>query len=177
VNEFARHLQTGKTGESVIAGWLRSRGNHVLPVYEIAEGQYKGPQLYTCDGHELIAPDILAIGGGKVCWVEAKNKSAFSWHRKTRRFVTGIDLHHFEQYRRVAGVTQWPVWLLFLQRGGKAKDSPESPAGLYGGEIMYLSANINHTHKNHGKSGMVYWAEQSLTKLAAYPLPFAEAAA
>jgi len=29
---------------------------------------------------------------------------------------------------------------------------------------------VNHTHKNHGKSGMVYWDIENLIKIADYPL-------
>ncbi len=104
-------------------------------------------------------------------WVEAKHKTAFSWHRLTERWVTGIDLRHYEHYLRVAMKTPWPVWLLFLHEGGQAKDSPaESPAGLFGNELLFLSAHENHRSDKWGRSGMVYWAEASLKKLAGLEL-------
>jgi len=78
-------------------------------------------------------------------------------------------VHHYEQYQQIDALTEWPVWLLFLHKGGQAKDSPPSPAGLYGGELSRLAGCENHRHENHGKSGMVYWAENSLTKLDGYP--------
>jgi hypothetical protein len=165
---FEKQLSIGKVGESRIARWLMKRGNLVLPVYEIAENQYKGPALYSASA-SIISPDMVVFNSGKVLWVEAKNKSAFTWHRKTSRFVTGIDKHHYYEYLRVSRQTKTPVWLLFLHGKGTAKDTPKgltSPSGLFGGEVFSLNRLINHEHENWGKYGMVYWAESSLKKFA-----------
>lgn len=167
---FEQQLNFGKIGESIIANWLKRKGYSVLPVYEKEIQEGKGPQVFTLQGN-LIAPDLLVFGNAidKVWWIEAKHKSAFSWHRITRRWVTGIDLRHYEDYLRVAQISPWPVWLLFLQRDGRAKDTPlgkNSPTGLYGGTLAYLQNNENHRHDNWGKSGMVYWSETTLTKIA-----------
>ncbi len=174
MSNFDTQFAVGKVGESEIANWLKARGNHILPIYEIEQGQGKGPQLYTSDGGELIAPDMLCFGNGKTVWIEAKHKNAFSWHRLTKRWTTGIDLHHYEQYIRVSNLVEWPVWLLFLQKPGVAKDTPKDEIpplpGLYGGDLTKLICNENHRHDNWGKSGMVYWEVDTLTKLAGYPL-------
>jgi hypothetical protein len=164
---FQNNLVNGKVGESLISSWLRSRGHHVLPIYEIEKNQFKGPAVYASCGREIIAPDLLAIGKD-VVWIEAKHKTAFTWHRISKRFVTGIDIHHYENYLEVSDLVEWPVWLLFLHKGGQAKDSPVSPSGLFGNDLQYLSENENHRHQNHGKSGMVYWSISSLKKLASY---------
>jgi len=165
---FQHSLAVGKAGESKIAKWLQSRGNYVLPVYEKEINDYKGPVLYRPDGSQLICPDLLAITKTGTAWIEAKHKTAFTWHRKTQRFVTGIDIHHYEQYCAIARELQnIKVWILFLHNPGVAKDTPEglvSPTGLFGGEL--LSLKENHRHDNHGKSGMIYWAHDSLKKLA-----------
>lgn len=165
---FEHYLEKGKVGESYIAAWIRNKGYHVLPVYEIEKNQYKGPAVYAADGREIIAPDMLIFGKEKIIWIEAKHKDAFSWHRKTQRFVTGIDLHHYKQYQQIMKIAEWPVWLLFLHRGGQAKDSPPSPAGLYGNRLEYLINHENHRHQNHGKTGMVYWKIEDLKKIAEY---------
>ena len=170
MNDFEKKLERGKVGESQIAEWLKGRGNHILPIYEIEKNQYAGPAVYQSDGGSLIAPDMLCFGGGQTIWIEAKHKDAFTWHRISKTFCTGIDLHHYEQYIRVSMIAEWPVWLLFLHRGGQAKDSPPSPSGLYGGDLSKLIACEHHRHINWGKSGMVYWEIGSLTKLADYPL-------
>ena len=43
---FQHALTMGKTGEGIIANWLRGRGFNVLPVYEKEQQEYKGPALY-----------------------------------------------------------------------------------------------------------------------------------
>lgn len=161
---FEKAFAFGKTGESAIAEFMKKRGFHVLPVYERTDKEYKGPAVYMADGTSLVAPDMLVFGK-KTLWIEAKHKSSFTWHRLTEQWVTGIDAYHWAQYFLVAKNSEWPVWLLFLHRDGKAKDTPEgmkSPMGLFGGELSKLSEKIHHTHKNWGKHGMVYWAWEDL---------------
>ena len=169
---FRAQYEHGKVAESAIARWLMSRGNAVMPVYEILDQQYKGPQLFTLKGG-IIAPDMLAFCGTEMLWVEAKHKTGFTWWRKGGVFETGIDLHHFAEYQRVASVTGRPVWVLFLHKGGQAKDSPPSPSGLFGNEVKVLAANESHRDPRWGKHGMVYWTRQqpdggALRFLAAY---------
>lgn len=167
---FAQQLNYGKAAESAIARWFRNRGWAVMPVYEKIIDEGKGPQVFLPQGG-LIAPDLLVFrcqkGDDQTHWIEAKHKTAFSWHRLTGRWVTGIDLRHYEDYCRVDDMTPWPVWLLFLHEGGQAKDSPpNSPAGLFGNKLAVLRKCENHRHANWGHSGMVYWALESLIKLA-----------
>ncbi len=170
MGNFDKQLKKGKVGESEIAEWLKSRGNHILPIYEIEKGQYAGPAVYSSGGETVIAPDMLVFGKGTTFWVEAKHKDAFSYHRKTQRFVTGIDLHHYSEYKKIQKMVEWPVWLFFLHRGGQAKDSPVSPSGLFCNSLNYLEDHENHRHDNHGKSGMVYWAIKHLRMVSSYPI-------
>ena len=163
---FAGYLERGKVAESWIASWLRNRGSTVMPVYEIESGQGKGPQVYAPTS-EMVAPDMLVWNSGCVRWIEAKHKTAFSWYRKAQTWVTGVDLRHYNDYCKVEDTSPWPVWLLFLHRGGIAKDSPgPSPSGLYGRSLEYL-----RTHESHRSdlwaAGMVYWAIASLYLLDA----------
>jgi hypothetical protein len=81
--------------------------------------------------------------------------------------VTGIDLRHYQDYLEIDTYSPFPVWLLFLHDGGQAKDSPpNSPAGLFGGQIRKLKDAENHRSEKWGKSGMVYWSSTTLVKLA-----------
>lgn len=173
---FQQQYEYGKAAESCIARWLMRRGFSVLPVYEKIITEGKGPQLFSTDG-DFIAPDMLVIKSSReVLFVEAKHKNAFSWHRKTQRFVTGIDWHHYQDYQKVAKKTGIPLWILFLQEGGIAKDAPlthsNSPRGLFGNEIEILIKKQNHCHGNWGRFGMVYWAIESdggvLRQIASY---------
>lgn len=164
---FQRQLQIGRTGEGIIAKWLNRRGFSVLPVYEKEQGEYKGPALYSVDS-QLIAPDMLAFQpDGKTVWIEAKTKSAFTFHRITGHWVTGVDLRNYADYLKVQDVSPWPVWLLFLHFEGQAKDSPEGcPTGLFGNGLQYLRRNEHHRHQNGGHGGMVYWQDTALRKIA-----------
>ena len=170
MSDFQRKLAIGKVGESQIAAWLKGRGCHVLPIYEIEKNQGKGPALYCTDGSTVIAPDLLVFAGDKLVWIEAKHKNAFTWFRQKQIWETGIDLRHFKEYKKINMLVNFPVWLLFLHRGGTAKDSMQSPAGLYGGEITFLDNNISHQSDKYGPSGMVYWGIDTLTKFSGYPL-------
>lgn len=169
---FSETLAFGKLGESQIASWLRSRGNYVLPVYEKVADDKQGPRLFGPSGTH-IAPDMLCWGAGGVCWIEAKHKDVFTWHRNTSTWTTGIDRRHYRAYLTLA--REWPafpMWLLFLHSSAipDAKDTKfcplECPVGLYGGRLLELAKQIHHEHDNWGPSGMVYWAEADLTKLA-----------
>lgn len=162
---FHQSFAYGMVGESAIAQWLRKRGCTVLPIYEKIIDTGKGPTLFMPEG-VLIAPDMLVFKSSNAWWIEAKHKTAFSYYRKKSQFVTGIDLRHYQDYLKVDDLTPWPVWLLFLHRGGQAKDSPPSPAGLYGNKLNYLRKYESHRSDRHGASGMVYWAIDKLKKLA-----------
>ncbi len=163
---FTGKLEYGKAGESRIAAYFKRKGYSVLPVYEKEMTERKGPTLFAFDGTQVIAPDMLVFSGEKCFWVEAKRKSAFTWHRISRQWVTGIDINHYENYLRIAdGLSPWPVWLLFLHESGRAKDTPEgmsSPTGLFGNDLLVLRECENHRHENWGRHGMVYWARKSL---------------
>jgi hypothetical protein len=165
---FRRELAFGKVAESKIADWLRfGRKRYcVMPVYEIAEGQYKGPQLFTPDG-EHIAPDMFCFNKDRALWIEAKHKTVFSWHRLSGKWVTGIDLHHYGQYLKALVVSPFPIWLLFYHPNSETSEHDgRSPTGLFGGDLSVLRGCENHRHENWGKTGMVYWAHASLRRLA-----------
>lgn len=170
---FDQSLAFGKIGEGYIASWLKHVCKfEVLPVYEKEIHEGKGPTLFTHTGEPLIAPDIFAFRRNPnsiaVRWIEAKTKSAFSWHRISQQWVTGIDKRHYEHYLKISEISPWPVWLMFLHLDGRAKDTPPdktSPQGLFGNTLDYLREHINHI-SNNWANGMVYWAHNDLQYLA-----------
>ena len=170
---FESALSFGKTGEGFLAHYLIRSGFSVLPVYEIEQGQFKGPSVYTSAGN-FVAPDMMAFSScadfeGETCFfVEAKTKSAFTLHRKTGRFVTGISKRHFEDYIQVQSRSPFTIWIMFLQlNGGCAKDSPQGPTGLYGATVSRLMRNVNHEWiAPRDRDSMVYWAAESLSYFA-----------
>lgn len=170
---FEQKLAQGKIGEGAIANYLQSRGWDILPAYEVASSNFKGPRLFTL-WREIIVPDIIAFKEDRVVWVEAKVKTVFTWHRISKRWTTGIDQRCYYDYLELANRGKQAVWLMFLHTEttppgttGKASDDPfPCPVGLFGGEIKTLFNLENHRHENWGKSGMVYWAYQDLKLLA-----------
>lgn len=154
----------GLVGEGKIALFLMAKGYSILPVYQIEKHTGKGPQLFTIY-ESLVAPDMLAFKGDKALWIEAKHKTAFSWYRRSQVWTTGIDKRHYEHYCQVDDKSPWPVWLLFLHKGGVAKDSPPSEGGLFGNRLSILRSCIHHTSEKWA-NGMVYWEKDSLIKIA-----------
>jgi len=167
MSAFKESLALGKTAETQVAKYLLSKGNKILPVYEIEETRFKGPVFHTAV-RQLVAPDLLVFGAKKIFFAEVKRKSAFSWSRKYNQWETGIDLRHYLDYLALQDETEIPVWLFFLQCDGTAKDTPPgkiSPTGLFVAPLKHLRC-----HEGHRKYGMVYWGVDSLRKLADYPL-------
>ncbi len=172
MGNFERQLAVGQLGEGVISRWLQSRGHAVFPAYQMEMHTGKGPQLFAATG-DLVLPDLLTFRGGKVHWFEAKRKTCFTWHRISQRWTTGIDLRHYGEYQEVANRTALPVWLLFYHP--EAVPSPADaahgcpaacPTGLFGNDIAILAECESHRSDRHGRSGMVYWAHESLRLLA-----------
>lgn len=167
---FSDNLNQGKAGESAIARWLTRKGYAVLPVYEKIIEEGKGPQLYLCD-KSLIAPDLFVFAKRQL-FIEVKHKSAFTWYRIKQVFETGIDKRHWNDYLQVRDIVGVPIWILFLHKHGKAKNSPPCQGGLYGADIDLLRKTISHEDDRWGRSGMVYWTREEdggpLKKLANY---------
>ena len=169
---FTQQLETGLAGESLIAKWLNRKGWRILPAYEIELNHGKGPRLFASCG-QLISPDLLIFNAQcNFKWIEAKTKTAFTWHRQSCSWQTGLDRRHWRDYLAVQSLSPFPVWILFLHKpNGCAKDTPNgflSPSGLFGNTISCLQKNIHHEHDNHGPSGMVYWKIDALRKIASY---------
>ena len=174
---FQTNLSSGRLAEGVIANWLRRRGNTVIPAYELESVGQKGPQVYA-PNFELVAPDLLVWKDGKTCWIEAKSKSVFAWNRTTKAWVTGIDLHYYEQYQKVLSHFEfkWDVWLLFLHSSSIPSDADlrhgcpvKCPTGLFGNSLNVLRSVEHSRDLRWGRTGMVYWQHSSL-KLLATPL-------
>jgi len=169
---FEQLLKWGQVGETAIACWIRQQGYSVLPAYDIPLDTGKGPRLYTSFASaysQLVAPDLLAMSGEKIQWVEAKRKTRFTWRRiPTGRWQTGIDLRHYHQYLKVKEETHIPLWIMFLHMSSEPSASdlahgcpPSCPTGLFGNEITYLEENKSHEDSytsSYGRSyPMVYW--------------------
>jgi hypothetical protein len=173
MSEFKRMLKVGKVGEGAIAQWLKHRGNHVMPVYELEKERGKGPQLFSALG-SYIAPDMFVFksDGTAVVWIEAKTKTRFSWYGKGKYFVTGIDTRHYTEYCKVQDISPWEVWLMFLHTCSETWASDiekwnapaQCPTGLFGNKLNTLKNSVSHVSE---KDGMTYWRVDALQHFAA----------
>lgn len=179
---FENALQFGSVAEGLISAWLQSRGNSIMPAYQIEKSSGKGPQLFSSDG-DFVAPDMLVFNANGIMWVEAKHKTHFTWHRVTSRWTTGIDMRHYHDYFMVEKQTKLPVWLMFFHGDSRPSADdiahrcpPECPTGLFGAKLFDLVVSENHRSPRfdatrvgvvgHGRSGMVYWAPDAFKLLA-----------
>lgn len=145
----------------------------LLPVYEKEIDTGKGPRLFLPYGlpeRELIAPDLQGIKHQQVRWFEAKSKNTASYFRKKQRWQTGIDKRHYQDYRRVQDVSNYPVWLLFLQRDVIDNNAPADvepcPTGLFGCPVTQAIADDGWYFRDGKRFDMVYWAIKDLKKIA-----------
>jgi hypothetical protein len=171
---FEHSFKFGRVGESSVSNYLRHFGWHVIPVYEKEGGDFKGHRFFTAVWSEMVAPDILSVKNGVFRFTEAKHKSVFSWYREGQRWTTGIDRHHWEDYCKIASLTGCDLWLMFLHEESEPDlrdkgphpycDGRKCSTGLFGHSINHLKNNVSHycTSKQHGTSGMIYWAEETL---------------
>jgi len=183
MNAFNENLKIGQMTEGLISRWLMARCNAaIMPAYEKEMDTGKGPQVFTKE-RDFVSPDMLVFSEKGIKWIESKHKTVFSWHRITKRWVTGIDLRHYTDYLRVAKETKLPVWLLFYHESSTPADKDIAygcpgacPVGLYGGDLFDLVAKENHRTepfnpnragmKGHGRTGMVYWSVDALKLIA-----------
>ncbi len=174
MGEFTRRLGEGQVGEGKVARWLRDLGWNVLPAYGVEVGSGKGPRLFTATAGELVAPDLLVFNRERVMWAEVKTKSSFTWHRTTQTWQDGIDLRHWLEYLKVADVSGWDVWLLFLHESADtpAKDTPmgmSPPVGLFGNSVGVLRDVVDHVWES---GNMIYWSIEDLKLIATSNITF-----
>lgn len=172
-DDFQRKLVFGQIGESLIARFLRSRRWIINPCYEKEINNGKGPRLFLpfgADDTQLITPDIQAMRDRQVRWFDVKHKSACTYYRKNHRWQTGIDRRHYQDYLKVQKYTQWPVWLLFLQREATITNAPPEvqacPTGLFGCPITLPYSDDGWYTRDGRRYDMVYWGIEDLKLLA-----------
>lgn len=175
--QFEDNLKFGQLAETAIAKFLMAKGWLVCPAYEKECDTGKGPRLFGAI-RNYVLPDMTIFKGNKVLFVEAKHKTVFTWFYKKERWTTGIDLHHYADYRAIAKLLPYPLWLLFLHRCSQPTENDlahgapdECPTGLFGGLIDDLETKESHRSKEKigdtgwGRHGMVYWADYDLRRI------------
>ena len=156
---FEARLSFAKAIERAGEEWLKRRGWLVLsPSDYSGPDDDKPPSLHGA-ARSFVLPDTLAFRAGRARFVECKWKTAATFHRVTQRWETGIQLRHWEDYRRVraeSGVPTWIVWVHGREREMRGMDleglSELSPRP-YDGPKM-------------GPGGMIFFPWQGLVRLA-----------
>lgn len=165
---FQQSLNRGLAVESVVARFLRAQGFTIVPAYEKQQGSGKGPQVFTPEG-ELVAPDLQIMRDGKLMWVEVKDKSVFTWHRLSKRWMTGIDKRHHGDYCKIADIYQCHAYVFFFHQNPMPSASDlghgcptQCPTGLF---RVDLNVAPEHVSDKWGSGGMVYWTTGTDGKL------------
>lgn len=99
-------------GETIARLHFKKTGWYVLPASLIENG---GAPLLESTSENVILPDILAFkNGGGQCAIDVKSKSRATFYQKLNRSQTGIELRHFEHYKRFQQVTGLRTALAFI---------------------------------------------------------------
>ena len=159
---FDDRLNFGVEGEDFAAAWARRLGFSVLPHQPCPPNGKGGPRILTPHHGELVAPDLPLWREGVPLLLEVKRKAAFTLHRATGAWVTGVEASYFEQYCRVWDVTGVRTFLGFVH--------DDDPAQLtLGGEVWQLAQRVHHQYPETGDSRMLYWDRRRLVNLAEHP--------
>lgn len=155
---FKELLEFGKEGERDVAEKLIELGANVVPIYQYESSH--APFLLSSEGEKLILPDLQCIYSDHVIWVEVKRKQR--WISYQGVLETGCDYRNYLQYKRIADVTNIPVFIFF-------KHEKMDPEGFFYVNITQhgrawngLKPNGEYAHKP-----MYFWRYESLIPMIA----------
>jgi hypothetical protein len=175
---FNDALKFGLGGERIVAEMFKAKGWVVVQVGG-QHGAYQGPRIELPLGLVQVCPDLIVMNGAKALWIEVKRKSQFAYHRNSKTFVTGVDLHHWKEYLANDLYGSFPMWLFFVHETSSVHSLPfgESAVrprpGLYFERVRWMESHKHHEYHNHGANnfgnhGGIFW---DVTKLKFVPLP------
>ena len=164
---FKENYEYGKVGESLVAKWLRKRGNHIMPVYEkVIEGEFRGPAIFPHVGKPFAAPDMFVFTKTTAMWVESKRKGLMTFRDVSRTWQVGIKMKDFNNYLNLIKMSPFQVWIFFLVTGGHDEYNRLSPGGLYCENLANLLETFDHY--DYEESDMIYWNDEDLRKFDTY---------
>lgn len=103
--EDTPEFQKGRTGEHVVADFLKDLGYYVIPSYDYSgKEESKAPQLQGLI-EQYVIPDLDVAKEGRRRWVEVKTKYDATYTRITHRYEHGLPLRHFRDYQTVQEIT------------------------------------------------------------------------
>jgi hypothetical protein len=102
--------EKGRTGERLVADWLRRGGMYVIPSYDYTgDDASKAPKLEGAV-RKYVIPDLDVAGDGRRCWVEVKTKTKATHSRCTDTWDHGFEerlLLHYQQVQEITGTKAW----------------------------------------------------------------------
>lgn len=150
----------GRYAEHIVAGWLQSRGWHIIPSYDFSgeEGQ-KSPKLQGLTSGYAI-PDLDACRSGKRYFVEVKAKATAPFYRIKGIHTHGISSRLYEDYKKVEQITGSEVWLIIYE---------EDTGCLLGSRLKLLGKPIAYNGWKMGRDGMVFWPRENFKLITRFP--------
>lgn len=112
MSDFYEKLAYGEEGEKKIASLLLKRGVAVMPLY-----QFKATTtpILLNNNRVLTMPDLCCWSKGEGYFVECKRKN--QWVKFKGQFETGLNKHHFDEYKKIKNITGQKVYIFFIHDG------------------------------------------------------------
>jgi hypothetical protein len=160
-------FKMGHSWELKVAGFLKKRGNYVIPSYDYSgEENDKAPKLQGALS-EYVIPDLDVSKDGERRWVEVKSKTGAVLHRNSGDYVHGIPKRHYQSYLKVSKITGCEIWIVICEENT--------------GDVLVANLNSLPIHHEYdgpkmSKGGMIFFNRNSFTLLTKTPTNVATSA-
>jgi len=153
-------FKMGHSWELKVAGFLKRRGNYVIPSYDYSgEENDKAPKLQG-PLEDYVIPDLDVSKNGERRWVEVKSKAGAVLHRKSGDYVHGIPKRHYKSYIEVAKITGCEVWIAVCE---------ENTGDILVANLSSLPIHHEYDGPKMSRGGMVFFRRSDFTLLAKTP--------
>jgi len=103
--------ELGRRAEALVEAQIKSSGWHYIEDKQF--GADGAPMIRGKDG-DLVRPDFSVVRGGQRVWVEVKGKTKPATYERIPRH--GIDHYNWQEYQRVADLTDDECWLFVYEQ-------------------------------------------------------------
>lgn len=141
-------FRKGRSGEVVVAEFLKSQGYWVVPSYDYSgEDGNKAPRMSGVAGF-LVIPDLDVCKNGTRFWCEVKTKDKATLHKKTGVYEHGISSRHYRDYLRVERQSGCQVVLFIVE---------QNTGEILSRKLCELPEPRMYDGKKMDRGGMVFW--------------------
>jgi hypothetical protein len=156
MSTFKEQLEIGRRHERAVALGRELRNYALIPLTDITNRLLAcggAPRMFDGYGSAIVLPDFAAIGFGRVYPLEVKAKTMATFHKQTKVWEHGVDLHNYRHYCAFALASGLKL-ILIIDEG-------------HTGEILAASLErLGEPRAYYGETGrppMVYWPRDSFT--------------